>query len=389
MRRAFERGPASVKKWSPFVPSPGQLPPFLAGRGREQERVRELLDRLADREQVGNDLILYGPRGNGKTALMEWALRKARARGVGTLEFSSEEVESKEWLAQRLSALPPWIRLLSGVSALGFGVRLRESGGGPIVDALARKARKRPLLLAIDEAHTLAIDVGRALLHAVQRLRRMQFPVMLLLAGTPDLRRHLHAMGATFWERSEILRMGLLNLEEAGDAIRIPMEAEGRSISADALTQVVAESHGYPYFLQLWGQSLWNQMQDPARPVSLDAVDDARSSFEATRDEFYLERYDELAELELAYVAGRLSVGFAEINRRTRPEVNELIGLALERQGRASDRQSVKTALEHLRHLGYIWPVSYQSRYYLQPGIPSLMRFVAKTEGLDGGTETS
>ncbi len=225
------------------MPALGQLPPFLAGRGTEQERVRELLDGLADRQQVGNDLILYGPRGNGKTALMEWALREARARGIGTLEYSSEEIESKEWLARRLSGLPPWLRLLSGVSALGFGVKLRESGADPIVAALARKTRKHPLLLAI--------DAGRALLLAAQRLRRMQFPVTLLLVETPALRRQLHAMRTSFWGTCEILRLGLLRLDAAGDAIRIPMEAEGRSIAADALAQVVRESHGCPYFLRL------------------------------------------------------------------------------------------------------------------------------------------
>ena len=119
---------------------------------------------------------------------------------------------------------------------------------------LSRRARKRGLVVAVDEAHTLAIGVGRALLNAVQQSLTDQAPVMLLLAGTPGLPRHLNSMDASFWGRSETVPLGLLRPVAAADAIRIPMEAEGRSISTEALAQVVEESHGYPYFLQLWGR---------------------------------------------------------------------------------------------------------------------------------------
>ncbi len=128
-------------------------------------------------------------------------------------------------------------------------------------------------------------------------------------------------------------------------------------------------------------------MQDAARPVSLDSVAAARPSFEATRDEYYLDRYEELAEFELAFVAARLSAAFVGTNRRTRREVNELIPLALEQHGRASDRHAVKKVFEQLLDLGYVWAVTYRSRHYLQAGIPSLMAFVAQTEGIDAGIE--
>ncbi len=73
--------------------------------------------------------------------------------------------------------------MLSGFSALGIGLNMNDPAAGPIDTALARRMRKRASVVAVDEAHTIPIDAGRALLHAVQRLRRMRFPVMLLLAG--------------------------------------------------------------------------------------------------------------------------------------------------------------------------------------------------------------
>ena len=221
-------GPARVR--SPFVPGRGLIPPYLAGREQEQCLILELLERLADREPPGRDIILYGPRGNGKTALLNWAVREARARRIGALKFSSKEIKSEEWLAEHLAARPRWLRSLKGLAVRGVRIETHDPPEGRIGDMLARRARRRGLVLAIDEAHTLAVDAGQHLLHAVQRLEGEEVPVMLLLAGTPDLPRHLSTMEASFWNRSEILPLGLLEPGAAADAIRIPLEEAGRSI---------------------------------------------------------------------------------------------------------------------------------------------------------------
>lgn len=84
-----------------------------------------------------------GPGGNGKTSLMEWALREARVRGIGTLRFMAADIESKELLVRQVFVVSPWLRLLSGVSLSGIGIRTRDSPVGLISDALARRARSR------------------------------------------------------------------------------------------------------------------------------------------------------------------------------------------------------------------------------------------------------
>ena len=265
MRQDSQRrvGPARVR--SPFVPERGLFPPYLAGREQEQCLVVELLEQLADREPPGRDTILYGPRGNGETALLKWAVRDARARRFGTLKFLSKEIKSEEWLAEHLAARPRWLRSLKGLAVLGVRIETRDPPVGRIADMLAGRTRRRGLVLAIDEAHTLAVDTGQHLLHAVQRLEEEKVPVMLLLAGTPDLPRHLGTMEASSSNRGEILPLGRLKPGAAADSIRTPLEAAGRSTTEDTLVRVVAESLGYPYFLQLWGQLLWTATSDPAR----------------------------------------------------------------------------------------------------------------------------
>ena len=350
--------------------------------------MRLIRDQLAWLQQAadGSDVIIYGPRGNGKTALMESALREARATGIATLKFTSADIESKEWLALHLSVMPSWLRLLRGVTLPGIGIRTRDAPVGIISNALARRTRKRALVVAVDEAHVLAHEAGRALLNAVQRCRTDQVPVMLLLAGTPDLPRHLNSMDASFWDRCEILPLGLLQPDAAADAIRIPLEAAGRSIEEDALARVIAESHGYPYFLQLWGRLLWTEMADATRPASLADMDRVRPRFESTRNIYYRNRYVELERAKLAGVAAKLSLAFAETGGRTNLEVNESIRLALESEGRDSDIDSVMTARDRLHDLGYIWSAGGEVRHSFRPGIPSLMLYVARSEDIDVGS---
>ena len=183
VKRALKGHTSQASKNSPFVPGQGQVPPYLAGRETEQPLVRRLFSKLEQRGAPGSDLLLYGPRRNGTTALLEWACREARDRKIGTLRFSSKAVQSAEWLARRLSRLPRWLRSLRDLSDWKVRTKSGDQGPGRISDALARRARRRGLVLAIDEAHTLATDAGQHVLHAVQRLRSEGVTVMLLIAG--------------------------------------------------------------------------------------------------------------------------------------------------------------------------------------------------------------
>ena len=361
------------------------IPPYLAGREQEQDLISEFLEWLEDDLPPGRGVILYGPRGNGKTALMNWAVREARARQIGALKFSSKEIKSAEWLAEYLAVRPRWLRSLKGRSVRGVQIGARDPAVGRIGDALERRARRRGLVLAIDEAHTLAVDVGQDLLHAMQLLVGEQVPVMLLLAGTPDLPRQLGKMNSSFWGRSEILPLGLLEPDAAADAIRIPLEAVGRCITDEALARVVAESHGYPYFLQLWGELLWKEIREPNLPASLHDVDRARSSFERRRGIYYSDRHAELERAKLEYVAAKLAPAFAGTDKLPHHEVNEAIRAALEFEGRASDEDAVLLARNRLHDLGYIWSAGGTAGPSFRPGIPSLMQYMAKGRGIDLG----
>ena len=379
MRGLPTHQPASPIWRSPFSPGRGKLPPYLAGREAEQTVIRKFLDMVADRDTPTRDIVLYGPRGNGKTALLVWAQREAKALGIDVLRFSGPVVPSLESLIGRASTMPPWLRWLEGLPLLRVGDgMLSRPASREVRAALARRARKRPTLVEVDEAHMLGTEVGGVLLNEVQELQGEGLPLLMMLAGTPELPRHLRTMGASFSVRNKRLRIGRLGPEPAADAIRLPLAEHGRSIRDDALEQVVLESHGYPFFLQIWGKLLWELCPDPSVPVSHADVDRARRRFERERDDFYYELLDELKEAALVSVAAGVAAEFVRSERVLEERITQAISSSLQAKGDASDQAAVQEAGRVLRHLGYIWPVMHRGSTCYEPGIPSLMRFVAR-----------
>ena len=370
--------PASATGDSPFRPGSGTLPPYLAGREQEQALIQGLLKVIAQRAAPASDIIVYGPRGNGKTALLLWARDQAEALGIDVLRFSGKVAPTTEALASRLSSRPRWLGWLGGFSLSGVGGVTLANPERQVGDILARRARKRPTLLAIDEAHMLQSEPGAVLLNEVQDLRGDGLPVLLMVAGTPDLPRHLGTMGASFWDRGQQLPLGRLQPASAADAVRVPLEEHGRSIRQDSLSQVVRESHCYPFFLQIWGDLLWKGCPDPAASISSADLDRSRPLFEQQRELYYDRRLDELDRAGLVPVAARVAAEFSGAERVLRGRVKIAIRSALEREGagKAPDPAAVVEADRILRHRGYIWPVVQERIAYYEPGIPSLMQHV-------------
>ena len=96
----------------------------------------------------------------------------------------------------------------------------------------------------------------------------------------------------------------------------------------------------------------------------------------------------ELMRAELALVAARLALPFADTDMLTDLEVDETIRLALEPEGRASNPAAVMTACDRLYGLGYIWPAGGESGHSFRPGIPSLMPYVERSSNIHVGSES-
>lgn len=111
------------RPWAPFRPGPGRSPPYLAGREAEQKLFHDLFSGLESGLAPPSEIPIYGPRGNGKTALLIW-LREEAAPGfdLDLLLLARSAAEEGGWLGQfgnfgRLATPPHLGGQVSGLAA--------------------------------------------------------------------------------------------------------------------------------------------------------------------------------------------------------------------------------------------------------------------------------
>jgi hypothetical protein len=76
----------------------------------------------------------------------------------------------------------------------------------------------------------------------------------------------------------------------------------------EALTELLAFTEGYPYFLQEWGYHVWNAAEKS--PIVLDDVIQAAEDVQRQLDEnFFQVRIDRLTPAEKAYLAAMAELG--------------------------------------------------------------------------------
>lgn len=360
----------------PFNPGPGAEPPYLAGRESQERTVRHALERLVRGRGRGGFLILVGPRGNGKTVMLGWGRRKAEELGIDTLNLTAAGIGTEQKLVAQLAPSKWWdrIRRLS-VALITVAT---DSGAEPtIAHALHSRLKRGPLVLLIDEAHVLNVAVGRVLLPEAQKLVSEGLPLLLALAGTPGLPSRLSAMESSFWERSRFLVFDRLDNESAADAIRIPLEEAGVAITPDALAWTVDQSHGYPYFLQLLGERLWNHALNDRGSIALKNARLIQTGFEIERNRFYGRRYGELERHGLVPAAVALAKAYGNEESLPRHRIVEVLRNLVGPSGAGPASKDVVKALEQLNALGYIWTAESGVHDRWVKGIPSLMEFVA------------
>ena len=365
---------------NPFVPGWGRTPPYLAGRSTEQRKLLDLFTYLRHGEGAPRDAILSGPRGNGKTALLRWFHREVDAQDArcDAVWITPSETADLDQLATSL--VPPSRFTALRPDTLSFSVGIGRLGwelggqGRSLRLLLAARCKRRPLVLLLDEAHTLPVEAGHALLNAAQTVSA-EAPFLLVMAGTPGLQMHLNDMSATFWSRGEKMGIGRLDTEAAALALTRPMAAANPPITfdGDALAQVVEESQHYPYFLQLWGSALWTAAQAVgATRINAVVVAQAASDFATQRSAYYEDRREELERRELLPLAASVARAFSTQTTLRSHELNAVIA----KSSGVDEFGEVLQRRDQLATVGFVWkPPAAEDAW--QPGIPSLMSYVS------------
>ena len=365
-----------------FTPGTGATPPALTGREREQAVLTRCQTDLLGGSSPPHDVVLTGPRGTGKTVLLNWFERACHDHepDVDVVKLTPDDIPTRGALIEVLAPPPGIAKLLPrklGVAAVGSVEWAAPSGGMRNLRAeLTVRCRRKPLAVLLDEAHTLDLEVGRTLLNASQQVRA-DAPFLLVLAGTPGLAAHLGAMNASFWSRlgEGRLGIGLLSDTAARAALVEPLAAHGEEIDADVLTTVVEDSQRYPYFIQLWGEALWQQrLVTGVTRLNAAHAAAARSHVAARVTDYYEDRYLELDQSGWLAVAERVASRFQSLPTLTYEELKAAVAAGLAAN---ADPGQVHAALNALQRLGFVWrPPGQLPPVRYEPGIPSFMAHV-------------
>ena len=362
-----------------FAPGTGAFPPAFVGRQQEQAVLSLCISDLTGGGSPPHDVVLVGPRGNGKTVLLNWFEDTCRKARVDVAHIAPSRVRTEPALCGALLPANRLRRLLPmkwGVTGVG---KAEWEASSPAVhelaDRLIARCRKTPVAVLVDEAHTLDLEVGQVLLNASQDVRS-KAPFLLALAGTPGLLAHLGKMNASFRDRlgSGLLGIGRLSDAAAKEALEKPLAGQDVSIDADALDLVVEQSQRYAYFIQVWGEALWNQrLATGETRLTATHAAAARPAVEARVAEYYQRRYRELEADRLLPAAAAVAPLFdAGLDAAA---TDQDIDAALAATGLDADGRLA--AREELSRLGYIWcPPGQLPPVAWSAGIPSLMQYV-------------
>ena len=364
-----------------FQPGDGASPPTLAGRAVQQGVFSRCLADLVGGTSPPHNIVLLGPRGNGKTALLNWFEGVCREASVDVVALTPERIANHDALADALApkrGIGRWLPRKIGVASVPSAEWQFGTANRDIVPALTARCRRQPLALLLDEAHTLEPDVGRALLNASQQVRAGA-PFLLVLAGTPGLPERLRQTHASFWSRlgEGLLGVGRLDDAAAREALAKPLQENDVVIDACALKVVVEQSQRYSYFIQLWGDALWRQHgANGETPLTMAHVDAVRPQVLARIADYYQVRYEELCDSGLLAAALAVAPLFQASAEATARE-HEL-NIALAKAG-MEDATSRNLALRGLTRLGYVWhPPGQTPPIVWSAGIPSLTTFVVE-----------
>lgn len=259
---------------NPFTPTFGVSPPLLVGRDADLDMLVEAVE-----EGPGSPYraaLLTGPRGTGKTVLLNALEDAARARGWAVVSETARPDVAREMATTTVPGLLRQLpeayesvvtRLDISAAGLGGGVTRDRLPRFPVEPSLrsalttladAQDRQGAGVLVTVDEVSGGALDDLQLITQVVQHAFREGRQVMFAAAGLPaQVQSLLEAPGTTFLRRAERIHLGAVRDADVERAIVEPMRHAGREIAREALPVAVQGARGYPFLVQLVGHQAW------------------------------------------------------------------------------------------------------------------------------------
>jgi hypothetical protein len=327
---------------NPYTPGAGRKPAVLAGRDRDIDNFSTMVEKL---NAGGNDrsIIYTGLRGVGKTVLLMefdvlandsgWATTDVQEvgnapdfralfttmalrllRSMSRRHRSAARVESALRVLKAFSVTLPanLVQIKLDVEPLAG----KADSGDPEQDLAellieigeTAQSGGTGALFVIDEMQQLDHSAMAAICMGLQAVSRKNLPVALVGAGLPDLRHKLLAAKPYADRLFTYEELGGLDTNAAAQAIRVPAARSAVDFDRASIQRILERTAGYPYFLQVYGQEIWNMADES--PIGLDDVEVVEPLFRETlARSFFGPRFELATDAEQRYLMAMASLG--------------------------------------------------------------------------------
>lgn len=328
---------------NPFAPGAGSPPPELAGR-QSIILAAEISLRRIGAMKPSQSPILVGLRGVGKTVLLVRLQQIAEEEGFRSIYIEAHEGKSlpdlivpgirqtlfslnmfegaKEKARRGLRVLKSFlnglrVKIEDVEIGLSIDPELGTADTGDIEADLpelflalgeAARAASRPVVIFVDEMQYLSAREFSSLIMSIHRTNQKALPIILVGAGLPQILA-LSGNSKSYAERLFTFPViGALSEADAKTAIEAPIEAEGASIEASAVDEIVKVTKRYPYFLQQWGHESWN-FAEGNLIKSTDVLNAHTSALKKLDESFFRVRFERCTPSEKRYMRALAHLG--------------------------------------------------------------------------------
>ncbi len=308
-------------------------------------------------------LKIVGPRGAGKTALLTWAEREIEPTKADVVRLADPpDGDSEKGLSiflRKLADIPgfDWKQAEAQVSKYFHLARNWQPGQPPLEDferVLQERLRLRPLMLLMDEAMHYDPKILKTILQQSQVLMDREWPLALVLAGTPALNVHLQGVDATFINRAKSIRINGLDPDATREALSKPFAARGVAVSDEALELMVSWTDDYPYFTQIVGSTVWEaQKKAGCAEVDVALVRSVEQAVHEERNDFYESIYSMIDKAKLLEHAMKAVAAIEAAPKALKPEQVR----ACMAEGTDLSTEGAHDVFDQLLDIGLFWIV--------------------------------
>jgi hypothetical protein len=258
----------------------------------------EELDRLVADLGAGQKVFLISPRRYGKSSLIRRALAAVERRGGLTVEVTVASYSSylaflegytralaeaqtpweraRDWVREALGAAAPEVRFEPDAAGGRLAVAFPGERSPREVERLAADvfalpgrlaaARKRPLVVALDEFQAIAAFDGGSVEHALRAAIQHQRAVGYVFAGSePTLMERMLGPKRPFYKAGPVMRLEKIPPEEFAAFIEARFAKSGLRAEAGLGASIVELAGNLPYDVQRLAHETWDDAHAAGR----------------------------------------------------------------------------------------------------------------------------